>query len=627
MPTTAVGQWPRLYATNPQLHSLINRIESRTNAFQSEVLRSFAVNNDNVPENQEDRIENLISAFENATDTLRVQANSRQTLSGEVNEVFNRAGRINTFVAGNRLNSRATSQWSLIRTDLSTLATYYRISWNWNQMPTTTVGQGPRLYATNQQLQTLINRIESRTNAFQSEVLRSFAVNNDRVSENREDRIENMISEFENATDTLRLRVNSRQTLTGEVNEVFNRAGRINTFVSSNRLNQRATSQWSNIRTDLNTLATYYRISWNWNQMPANDGGLNSNSASIDGTYRLNVSRSDNVANVIEASLRNSPASQRENGRRNLERRLASPEMIAIDAQGTSVTLATSNSARVTFQANGVATAETNPRGQTVTTTARLNNRGLQIDYVGDRTNDFMVSFSPVGRNQLTVTKRLYLEGRNEMVTVNSVYDRTSQTADWSTVGAGEVWNGDTAVNDFLIPNGTRITASLQGNVNTGASQVGDRVRMIVTSPSQYRNAIIEGRIVEAERSGRVTGRANISIGFDTIRMNGRTYQFAGLIDTVRAANGDSISVNNEGAIRDRSQTTQTATRAGIGAILGGIIGAIVGGGQGAAIGAGVGAGAGAGTVLISGRDSIELGDGSTFDITASAPPNRNVGR
>ena len=92
------------------------------------------------------------------------------------------------------------------------------------------------------------------------------------------------------------------------------------------------------------------------------------------------------------------------------------------------------------------------------------------------------------------------------------------------------------------------------------------------------------------------------------------------------AVNGDRITVNNEGTIRDTNQTTQTVTRAGVGAVLGAIIGAIAGGGQGAAIGAGVGAGVGAGSVLITGRDQIELGAGSTFDITAFAPAGTRIG-
>ena len=103
---------------------------------------------------------------------------------------------------------------------------------------------------------------------------------------------------------------------------------------------------------------------------------------------------------------------------------------------------------------------------------------------------------------------------------------------------------------------------------------------------------------------------------------NGTTYRFAVNIDSVRMANGDNVSVNNEGTVRDSNQTTKTVTRAGIGAALGALIGAIAGGGQGAAVGAAVGAGAGAGTVFIQGRDNIELTQGTEFTITASAPNN-----
>jgi len=157
--------------------------------------------------------------------------------------------------------------------------------------------------------------------------------------------------------------------------------------------------------------------------------------------------------------------------------------------------------------------------------------------------------------------------------------------------------------------------------INTRATQVGDRFTMEVTSPNEYRGAIIEGQIANIDRSGRVSGRANISMDFDTIRMpDGRSSRFEGIVDSVRTANGDTVSVNNEGVIRDNNQTTKTATRAGIGAALGAIIGAIAGGGQGAAIGATVGAGAGAGSVLIQGRDNLELGQGSEFMITATSP-------
>jgi hypothetical protein len=146
---------------------------------------------------------------------------------------------------------------------------------------------------------------------------------------------------------------------------------------------------------------------------------------------------------------------------------------------------------------------------------------------------------------------------------------------------------------------------------------------MSVTSPDEFRGAVIEGRVARIDKSDRLSGRANVSLEFDTIRMrDGRSYRFAGVIDSVRPVSGENVSVTNEGTIRDNNQTTTTVTRAGIGAALGALIGAIAGGGKGAAIGAAVGAGAGAGSVLIQGRDNVELQQGTEFNITASGPAN-----
>jgi hypothetical protein len=249
--------------------------------------------------------------------------------------------------------------------------------------------------------------------------------------------------------------------------------------------------------------------------------------------------------------------------------------------------------------------------------------------------NDFNVVFEPTRDGQLRVTRKIYLENRNEQVTVSSVYDKVNNVAEWTSVNNGSTTGGNypstggnSTYTDFYIPNGTRLQAKLQNAINTRDSQAGDKFTMEVTTPSQYQGAIIEGRVGTADKSGRVSGRANVSLEFDTIRLrNGSTYRFAGIIDSVRAANGDNVTVNNEGTVRDSNQTTKTATRAGIGAALGALIGAIAGGGSGAAVGAAVGAGAGAGTVLVQGRDNIDLGLGSEFSITSTAPASVGTNR
>jgi len=78
--------------------------------------------------------------------------------------------------------------------------------------------------------------------------------------------------------------------------------------------------------------------------------------------------------------------------------------------------------------------------------------------------------------------------------------------------------------------------------------------------------------------------------------------------------------VDTAGTVEDNdSQTDKTVQRSAIGAALGAVIGAISGGGKGAAIGAAIGAGAGAGTVMVEGRDQLDLPRGTEVTITSSA--------
>ena len=392
------------------------------------------------------------------------------------------------------------------------------------------------------------------------------------------------------------------------------------------RFTSAAERDWRMIRNDLATLSQYYSISFDFDKrqyVPAS--GFD---RMITGTYRLNVAQSDNVTDVVDRAADSFyRGNQRDRLRDNLSRRLQSPEMIVIEKRSNDVIVASSNSPQVTFQADGTARTEQTNNGRSVKITAQTTYDGVSLNYEGDRINDFYVNFMPINNGQLRVIRRVYLENRNETVTVASVYDKINESAQFSSIdnynGNNNNNNNNGTVNDFLVPNGTQVTASLNNLVSTKDSQIGDRFSMTVNSPSSYNGAVIEGRVAQADKSGRVSGRANVSLEFDTIRYNGRTYRFAGVIDNVRAANGDDVGINNEGTVRDSNQTTKTVTRAGIGAGIGAIIGAIIGGGEGAAIGAGVGAGAGAGSVLIGGRDNIELGQGSQFSITASSPGAR----
>ena len=623
-------------ATDTQLRNLISRIETRTDTYKR-VMERVVDRSIWDGSRQEDNINAMITDFENATDRLRNSIGSRTAYANEANDVLTRAAYINQFMARNRLNTNAQNQWANLRADLNTLAGYYNVSWNWNQtLPPYTAGLpfpstgGYRVPES--QIRSLVNRIETKTDAFKRQM--DLAFTRDRWdTTNADDNVSVIITDLENATDRLSRTLGST-SYNNEVNDVLLRASYIDRFMRNRRLNATAESQWTSLRTDLNTLASYYNVSWNWNQtLPPYTASYPNNNypgtdrpgrdSRITGTYRLNRSMSDNVSAVVNRSITVYSSSERPNLERNLERRLSSPEMLVIEKVGSDVTIASSNAPQVTFSADGRSRTETNARGRTVTTVVTTSGQTVSINYQGDRDNDYYVTFDPTSNDRLRVTRRIYLPNRNQTITVSSVYDKIDQVARWSDVNVNNYPGNNTGSNDgsFVIPNGTRLTAVLRSVINTRATQVGDRFTLEVTSPNVYRGSIIEGRVSDIDRSGRLAGRANVSMDFDSIRMpNGQSYRFEGMVDSIRAANGETVSVNNEGVIRDNNQTTKTVTRAGIGAALGAIIGAIAGGGEGAAIGAAVGAGAGAGSVLIQGRDNLELGQGTEFIITSTSP-------
>jgi hypothetical protein len=222
-------------------------------------------------------------------------------------------------------------------------------------------------------------------------------------------------------------------------------------------------------------------------------------------------------------------------------------------------------------------------------------------------------------------------------VIVQSTYDQVSPTARWdiydgSSRNANDRYRNDPYPNnnsssDFIVPDSTSIVARLNESLDTTRTRSGDRFTMTVISPSEYRDAIIEGHIIDTNRSGRVTGRAELALAFDSIRMrNGRTARFEGTLESVRSANGENIRVDTEGAVQDSSQTNRTVTRTAIGSAIGAVIGAIAGGGKGAAVGAVVGGGAGAGSVFVQGRNDLQLTSGTEITIRASSP-NRRAAR
>jgi hypothetical protein len=113
-------------------------------------------------------------------------------------------------------------------------------------------------------LRDAIRRVESRSDDFQNHVDR--ALDRSRYDDTRrEDRINDIAREFRNASQRLRSRFNERDInrSSNEARQLLQIASRIDRFMSRNRLDSRAESEWSQMRSDLRVIANAYRIGMN----------------------------------------------------------------------------------------------------------------------------------------------------------------------------------------------------------------------------------------------------------------------------------------------------------------------------------------------------------------------------
>ncbi len=162
---------------------------------------------------------------------------------------------------------------------------------------------------------------------------------------------------------------------------------------------------------------------------------------------------------------------------------------------------------------------------------------------------------------------------------------------------------------NFTVATGTAIRVTLDQELSTRTSQVGDLFTTTVASNVMTDNGVaipagsqIRGRVTAVQKSGQPGEAAVLKIAFDEITVDGATYPVA---LTVTEATPTSKS---------RSSTGEKVGKIGIGAAAGAILGQVIGGEP--IIGAAIGAAAGTAIVLGSADSDAVLAQGSPMTVT-----------
>ncbi len=172
------------------------------------------------------------------------------------------------------------------------------------------------------------------------------------------------------------------------------------------------------------------------------------------------------------------------------------------------------------------------------------------------------------------------------------------------------------------VPDNTEMRLRLTSPINTKTNRVGDRFTAAITSPSLYNEATVEGHIATLNRSGRVSGKTELALAFDSILLaDGERGPLNANLERILISE-QVKKVDEEGRIESGSRTRDSEVRGGVGAAAGAVIGGIAGGGKGALIGLILGGAAGVGTVYVEGNNDLILDNGAELVIrTAGRRP------
>jgi hypothetical protein len=173
------------------------------------------------------------------------------------------------------------------------------------------------------------------------------------------------------------------------------------------------------------------------------------------------------------------------------------------------------------------------------------------------------------------------------------------------------------------IAGDTELRIQLTTPIDTKTNRVGDSFSANVIMPAAYEGATVTGHIASLNRSGRVSGKTELSLTFDSITLaDGRTGPLKA--DLVKVIESESVKkVDPEGQVESGSRTNDSTVRGGVGATAGAIIGGIAGGAKGAILGAIIGGAAGVGTVYVEGNKDLVMERGTEMVIRTAGRKDR----
>jgi hypothetical protein len=245
-----------------QVGNMLQRLERSSSRFRNSLNLELVRRSVDQTRPQSD-ISTFQASFDLAIKQFRDQFARRLAVDSDVEAILQEASPINSFITQNTLNPRVKNDWASVRTNLNTLASAYGVSWKWNQLTAIKVDSNRSFRLSEHELTQLILQIENGGDKFRVSLTDAFFQRPyDRTR--AEGKMNDALRGFKKATDQVRIRFDASQLVSDDVQQLLDQAQPIDNFIRDNPLTERARSDWSTLRTNLDLLANAYNISPSW---------------------------------------------------------------------------------------------------------------------------------------------------------------------------------------------------------------------------------------------------------------------------------------------------------------------------------------------------------------------------
>lgn len=211
--------------------------------------------------------------------------------------------------------------------------------------------------------------------------------------------------------------------------------------------------------------------------------------SALTGVYRIDIAASDRLYSVVAGASSKLPFGEQQRFFIDLAVRLTPPDLLAIEQQGTRISLGSSRAPRMTFVADGLLHHTRAADGHVINVRLALEQspgKGRLVFTSSGRTEDnFTVDFESIDNGRrLRVVRRIAAEGLDQPLVIRTVYNKISDIARWELYGEAQV---ATAAEP---PSGVTASNSSTRATPTSADTPSDNERTTVDSAPELRNAL-----------------------------------------------------------------------------------------------------------------------------------------